>query len=72
MIVRDAVLEAAELGERFPDLCPFEVVEHVVEMLQLSAMPKENEAIYRVILCAHSHGEDAGLNCASLWGLPLH
>jgi hypothetical protein len=70
--------EAAELGDRFPELSDFDVLQHVSEVCKLSAPIEPQWAVARCVLMAYSCGASTmtvkqatqeGIACAMVWGI---
>lgn len=61
--------EAAELGERFPDLCDSDVIHAVADICGFAPQGVYNTAHERVILRAYDGGVTAGRECARTWGV---
>lgn len=64
-----AIEEAAQFGDRFPDLSEQDVLEHIEYVLVLRKLDPQY-AISRVILRAYDYASvAAGVDCAKLWGV---
>ena len=60
--------EAAELGERFPEMYEFDVLDHVSEVCKLSAPINPEWAIARSVMRAYDEASvREGIKTAKMW-----